>query len=625
MPRICTAIFLLFFSGSALYSTGQAGNAAAQTTAGTIAGTVARHEIPSATVVNVVTDCGAVGDGVTDDWSVIQACIDNHPGKAIFFPKMRNAPCIKGLGGGCEGSVDYFVSRTLKLNGNGQALFGESPSRWPGGAVEIKFPRDINGPGIWVPADAVSAYIGNLFFHGQRCWIATDLATFDEPTTLSGVGRDGVLVTGGEATIYGVTTYCFGRHGFAVLGDNAEGEPHMGQPDFWSIQNSFAYGNRGYGLYVSGGDSNAGESIGMKTTGNQLGGIYDHSVLGNTHISPASHADNRNPVPAGAKHPIDSISVEGGVCQLTLRADAKEITTTDTWITVAGASGGKNFDGTYRLSPPAGASLTISYPCDASGGPARGGTIATASSTEIYATYKAHGIPTGAYLGRPGSSVSVWINPYCELNSNAPDFTSGSIVIGRGCEVNVTGDRTWVSLMPGPGWGATLRPGGGLDLDNGSDIQNWLTIRAGRTKDQNKGIRFSGPQNVYWVLGQNYDNYFFITDSQSKNFPTITLNKGGSTDISAPNNSPVRLARSSTGGVQFFGATKEVASVDASGTATFEGVCLAAGVCWNAGRGAPSAAACTHSKGGSLYTRTDGGTGATLYVCDANTGTWSAK
>jgi hypothetical protein len=521
--------------------------------------------------------------------------------------------------------VDYFVSRTLKLSGNGQALIGETASRWPGGAVEIKFPRDINGPGIWVPADAVSAYIGNLFLHGQRCWSATDLTTFDEPTTLSGVGRDGVLLTGGEASIYGVTTYCFGRHGFAVLGDNAEGEPHMGQPDFWSIQNSFAYGNRGYGLYVNGGDSNAGESIALKTTGNQLGGIYDHSVLGNTHISPASHSDNRNPIPAGPKRSIEAISVEAGVCKLTLSSDDKDLTTKDTWIKVSGSSGGPNFDGTYRLLAPSTVSRTIRYQCGASGGPAKGGTIARASSSEVYAAYHAKGMPTGAYLGRAGSSVSVWINPYCESNSNAPDFSSSSIVIGRGCEVNVAGDRTWTSLMPGPGWGTTLRPGQGLNLDNGSDTQNWLTIRAGRTKDQNKGIRFTGPQNVYWVLGQSYDSYFFITDSQSKNFNTITLNKGGSTDISAPNNSPVRLARSSTGGVEFFGGTKEVANVDASGKATFDGVCLSANVCWSAGHGAPPATACTRSKGGSLYTRTDGSAGATLYVCDASTGTWTAK
>src|SRR5579862_925997 len=261
-------------------------------------GKSATHD-SAASTVNVVTDCGAVGDGVTDDWRVIQSCIDRHPGKAIFFPKMRDTPCIAGAGGGCSGSVDYFVSRTLKLSGNTQVLMGETPSRWPGGAVQIKFPRDLAGPGIWIPANVYSGALTNLFLNGQRCWNPTDLSTFDEPSTLTGIGPDGVLLTGGEPSIYGVTAYCFGRHGFAVLGDNSEGEPTTGQPDFWSIQNSFAYANRGYGLYISGGDSNAGESIALKTTGNQLGGIYDHSLLGNTHISPSSHMDNRNPIAAG--------------------------------------------------------------------------------------------------------------------------------------------------------------------------------------------------------------------------------------------------------------------------------------------------------------------------------------
>src|ERR1039458_7418220 len=97
-----------------------------------------KRELQSAMTINVVTDCGAVGDGVTDDWAAIQACLTDHPGKTISFPKMRFVPCLKGAGGGCFGSVDYYVSKTLKLSGNGQALIGTSPSRWPGGAVQIK-------------------------------------------------------------------------------------------------------------------------------------------------------------------------------------------------------------------------------------------------------------------------------------------------------------------------------------------------------------------------------------------------------------------------------------------------------------------------------------------------------
>lgn len=581
--------------------------------------------LQSKMAINVVTDCGAVGDGITDDWAAIQACLTDHPGKTIFFPKMRFLPCLKGAGGGCFGSVDYYVSKTLKLSGNGQALIGTSPSRWPGGAVQIKFPRDLTGPGIWVPTDVYSAYVGNLFLNGQRCWNSTDLSTFDEPKSLTGVGPDGVLLTGGEPSVDGVTAYCFGRHGFAVLGDNAEGEPFPGQPDFWSIRNSFAYANRGYGLYITGLDSNAGESIAMKTTGNQLGGIRDNSVLGNTHISPASHMDNRNPIPAGATQPIGNISVNDGICSLITKAPiVTGVDRENTWITVSGTPEGK-FDGTYRVDRTNSATHTLTYQCHISGTSGGGGEVGKASSADVYRAYNAAGIKTGAYLGREGSSISVWLNPYCESNSNAPNFSASSIVIGRGCEVNVTGDRTWTSWIPGPGWSSTMRVGQGLSLDNASDTMNWLTIRAGRTKEQYKGIHFAGPKNDYWDIAQYNDSYFFIRDAQSKGFYTITLNRGGSTDIAAPNNAAVRLGRGSNGGVQFFGGTNEVADIDSAGKGTFSGVCLSAGICWNSGKGAPPAGNCTHGKGGSLYTRTDGGPATTLYVCDGSTGTWMAK
>jgi hypothetical protein len=620
MPRMqATTLLLLLLSWSPLVFP-QSVNTAVETPQSS-----AKHGGQSLATVNVVADCGAVGDGVTDDWAAIQACITGHPGKAIFFPKMRKVPCTSGADGGCVGSVDYYVSKTLKLSGNSQALVGESPSRWPAGSVQIKFPRDLSGPGIWVPATVSSGYIGNLLLNGQKCWISTDLATFDDTASLTGVGADGVLLTGPEPSVYGVTTYCFGRHGFAVLGDNAEGETPMGQPDFWSIQNSFAYGNRGYGLYINGGDSNAGESIALKTTGNQLGGIYDHSLLGNTHISPSSHMDSRNPVSAGPERPITTISAENGLCKLTLQSDNRELTTKETWVTVSGTSGGQGFDGTYRLGVPKPGSPSLSYRCNASGGPAKGGTVAKASSSEVYAAYHAKEIPTGSYLGRGGSSISVWINPYCELNSNAPNFGTASIVIGRGCEENVIGDRTWIGWKPGPGWSSTMRVGEGLVLDNASDAVNWLTLRAGRTKDQNKGIHFAGPQNDYWDLGQSGDSSFFIRDVQSKGFFSISLNKGSSTDISAPNDSAVRLGRGSNGGVQFFGGTSQVADIDGAGKSTFSRVCLSAQTCWSSGKGTPPATECARGKGGSLYTRTDGTPTTTLYVCDGSTGTWLAK
>lgn len=52
---------------------------------------------------------------------------------------------------------------------------------------------------------------------------------------------------------------------------------------------------------------------------------------------------------------------------------------------------------------------------------------------------------------------------------------------------------------------------------------------------------------------------------------------------------------------------------------------ISANVTWTAGAGIPSGGSCTTAKGGSLYSRTDGDTTHSLYVCDNATGVWTAK
>src|SRR5579872_5510572 len=55
------------------------------------------------------------------------------------------------------------------------------------------------------------------------------------------------------------------------------------------------------------------------------------------------------------------------------------------------------------------------------------------------------------------------------------------------------------------------------------------------------------------------------------------------------------------------------------------GHCMSANVCWTSGAGVPAAGTCVVAKGGSLYSRTDGTTTTSLYVCDNATGVWTAK
>lgn len=59
--------------------------------------------------------------------------------------------------------------------------------------------------------------------------------------------------------------------------------------------------------------------------------------------------------------------------------------------------------------------------------------------------------------------------------------------------------------------------------------------------------------------------------------------------------------------------------------ASSKGFCFTANICWTSGAGVPSGGSCTAANGGSLFSRTDGGTTTTLYVCDNSTHVWTPK
>lgn len=63
--------------------------------------------------IDVVRDCGATGDGVTDDSTVVQACFDAHQGYAFYFPKTQ-----------ANNSCSYFFGTTLAPKGDNVSMFG---------------------------------------------------------------------------------------------------------------------------------------------------------------------------------------------------------------------------------------------------------------------------------------------------------------------------------------------------------------------------------------------------------------------------------------------------------------------------------------------------------------------
>lgn len=90
--------------------------------------------------IDAVRDCGAVGDGVTDDGPVIQTCINAHQGYTIYFPKTQ-----------ALGTADYYSAQTLFPKGDGMTILGQTSgfrnSNASMGGVVIKFAA--NTSGIW--------------------------------------------------------------------------------------------------------------------------------------------------------------------------------------------------------------------------------------------------------------------------------------------------------------------------------------------------------------------------------------------------------------------------------------------------------------------------------------------
>ena len=251
--------------------------------------------------------CQLAEDGVTDDGPAINACLAAHPGRHILLRKAGGP----SYGGGQATSKDIYSSQTLTMTGDAQWLDCDVPSLWAGGC-RIDFDPALKGPGIAVPPTAQGVEISNLEVYGGNCWSPTDLTTYTLPPRINGMGNDGILLAGGEPKLVNVQANCFKRHGISVLGDSSAYDSRTygySQPDFVRFERVGVGQNKAYGVFITGADSNAGLITFIDARVNQLGGIYDHSQLGNTWIAPGFHSNTRSPDTAGPSQALASISV----------------------------------------------------------------------------------------------------------------------------------------------------------------------------------------------------------------------------------------------------------------------------------------------------------------------------
>jgi Pectate lyase superfamily protein len=237
--------------------------------------------------IDVRTDCGATGDGISDDSAAIQSCIDNHASHTIFFPKSKTS-----------GRCDYKLSQTILFNSYSTMLAGDGGTA--NNNTTLCWTDDVTGINV---TGGQGQILHNLNLRGGSVFNAVKTDTYTHGSA------DGIRVDGGQVTLRDVLVTGFSRHGVNVdTKKEANG-------DFWMFQNVRAETNRGDGFHFSGRDANAGLCLLCISRLNQGWGFYDDAVIPSTFIAPvtdANHNDPRTPS-SSLTVKIDEVSVRDGI------------------------------------------------------------------------------------------------------------------------------------------------------------------------------------------------------------------------------------------------------------------------------------------------------------------------
>ena len=467
----------------------------------------AKYKPVSHAIVDVVRDCGAAGDGITNDGPVIQACLDANKGKTIQFPQTRPT-----------GSCSYLVSTAagasgqdrfgLVMNGHGQRLIGDTLGiAGTNSGTEICFAAGLTGVMIpnssaiaGVPAGNVGCQgcsVENLVLQGSEPYTSSAPAT----AILPGVGNtsvnygtstgtsqaDGIRVAGTYGTVRDVGVSYFGRHGLYLDGNSAGGN----FADSSYVENFVANNNRGSGVFNRGSDSNATVFSGVKCVENQLWCVENYSFLGSVFIGGTAHSQHLDNM-AGhtSAYAISAISNSGNVTTVT--------TTTNHNFAVGMAaviSGTTNYNGTWFVADVPAANRFTFVQTSPLGAEATG--VATnATATQMWA--KAGGDAIGGCFRSTGGAVtSVFLNPYCESDNNGTNQVNQATNLIIGGDIGNQFD--WANNPPN--WFTTTSSG----------LTTTPFIASGRTTA-------GGYNDAQVIVGGLLKNATASTDGQVLNF-----------------------------------------------------------------------------------------------------------
>lgn len=488
--------------------------------------------------VNIVSDCGAVGDGVTDDATAINNCITNNPGKRILAPRTITTCSSASKTAACWNS--YYIGSTITIP-TGTMFECEGGPAYIYGGVRFLVAPAMSGPAVNVTGAAGNSAaanalfnngIKNCSFYGQKDWNESSLPTWDLPTAVdSANGSNGIQVSSGYALVEGNAVYGFEGNGIAILGNIGN------TADFCRINHNFSFLNRQYGvLYTGNGDSNSCVQNGTITNNNFLGGVAFLNSNGGTVEGTGSHFDSNSAISAGATSNLTSVTCAAGTCVIVAATNVAGVAA-GTWVTLAGTSGN---DQTCHLSAFTDAKH---FSCTSSSVTTTGavGTVQTAASADVYAylnsaTINGLAIKTGAIATNTAQSV-IDINPYHESNSGESHVDGNYLGIGSSglLYIGTTADAVGSYIYPASGNMNWIT--GGVKYKTLRDSNALFTLGAGRNSDQCFDFKWTTRDfgTDWWTMGPQCGalTQWIIQDNVNSKRAFINVTSSGNTNLSA--------------------------------------------------------------------------------------------
>lgn len=421
----------------------------------------ASYKPRSEPIVDVVRDCGAAGDGVTDDGPTIAACIAAHKGKTIFFPKTT--------AWASPGSVDYYVATPATTHtpaggvqekfgivpdGHGMRLLGDQSGNTQG--VTIKFAAGLTG--IFLPNSSLT-YGAGATTGCQGCSVENFRLLGAEPFTSSALHSiipspqgtaenygaatgtstaDGIRIAAVSVKVKNVRVEQFGRHGIMVDGDSTAPKNAFG--DNFTIEHVVSANNRGVACFNRGGsDSNAGSWYDVECRTSQLGGIVNRAFLVSTYIAPSAHSNVGNLTSGRVTRNISSISRTSNV--VTLVTDSAHNYTVGMATVVAGVTD-SSFNGAFFVASVPN-STTITYAQTAGDASSSGGTATNATSTEARTAAGGDAADSRGIRSPNLTTTTTWVSVYDEADQPCGKYSYMNLLLGGGPCVDWTLGATY--------------------------------------------------------------------------------------------------------------------------------------------------------------------------------------